>query len=181
MGLGRRSKTSPEAMRHAERRKRACELRLVGKKSFREIAAEMGCSLGMAHKLVRTAVEQVPQANAEELRDLRVSQLDEIIVDLRKVLTAWRAAALSGGIGAADLYVKAADKLAGVIEKASKIEGSAAPAKQEVTGKDGAPLAGQPSPAEAARLVREAFGEHGAKGAQNVESTPEVPPDTPTE
>lgn len=179
MSVGSRSKTSPKAMMIAERRKRACQLRLE-KKSFREIAAELGCSIGLAHKYVRTAVEQVPQAEATELRELRVGQLERVMRDLRRVLAAWQAAATAGDKDAADLFVKAADKLAGVIEKASKIEGSTAPAKQELTGKDGSPLVGQPSPAEAARLVREAFGDHGAK-AHDGGPTPEIPPDAPTE
>jgi hypothetical protein len=72
------SKTSPTKIRAAERRRQALEYRKAGY-GYVQIAAQMGCSLCAAYRLVTRALAELSQScreTAEEVRDLELQKLD---------------------------------------------------------------------------------------------------------
>lgn len=139
MGVGARSKTSRAKLRRAEDIKRACELRMQDM-TVRQIASVMGCSHGRVHNLLRDATVEIPREAAEELLQIRVRELEREVERLRRVAAAFEKKAVAGDVGAADIVVKASGKRIDAIEKTSKIEGSAAASRAELTGGDGGPL-----------------------------------------
>lgn len=110
------------------RKDEALDLRLAGK-GFREIARELGCSLGAAYGYVEASLNELRKSSpekAEELREIDLQRLD-LATDC-----ALRA-------------IKAGDTLAigplvRVLERRAKLLGLDMPSKQEITGKDGAAL-----------------------------------------
>ena len=110
--------------------------------TVRDIANITGWSRGKVHNLVVEGRKSIPEVEAKAL-------VAEVVDRERAVIKAhWRR--------------RAEPDHARVIQASDKVMLSALPTKAEVTGADGAPLLG-PSPIEAARLVREAFGDHAAK------------------
>jgi hypothetical protein len=118
--------THPDRAANLERAWQALELRKQ-RKSYRAIAAELGCSLSTAHGYVKEALDELRKGNtenAQELCDIEVQKLDAI------------EEALSRRFETADN--QAAAKLAGMIiktmESRRKLLGLDAPQKIATTG-----------------------------------------------
>lgn len=125
-----RSKASAQTIAASARRARAVELRKAGK-SYREIAAEIGCTVKNAHRHVQKALASTvrnTQESVDEHRELELERIDKIIASLMPLVES------TGDPAVADKVLKAADLRA-------KLLGLYAPAKAEVTGKNGAPIA----------------------------------------
>lgn len=63
----------------AEQAARALALKREGA-GYRDIAAEMGISVGLAHKLVQRELADIPAADRAQLRDLEAERLDALLV-----------------------------------------------------------------------------------------------------
>ena len=119
-------KTKPETIEAKLKAAKAVELRMEGK-TFDEIAEEAGYnSRQAAFDAVRRAITAIVREPAEELIKLDLERLD-------KVFGIHYLNAQGGDVAALAACMK-------IMERRAKLLGLDAPAKQEVTGKDGAPL-----------------------------------------
>ncbi len=166
---------SEEAIIEA-RRSKAWELRLKGK-SIRQIAAALDVAVATAHNDLKTVLERTKEENnqaAEDHRVVSVSRLDRAIATIEEALEAVTVHTNEDGdvihAGADhELRLKALDRLIKLEERRAKLLGLDAPVKTEVE----ASVTNVASPEEAARLVRQMFGEHASK--KTDESEPEKP------
>jgi hypothetical protein len=110
-------------------RRQCLELRRSGL-TYEEIGSRLGITRQGAHKHVKRALEQLAATTAEDASALRTLEL----LRLDRYLAGLDTSATNGDVGA----VHAALKLA---ERRAKLLGLDAPTKQELTGKDGGPLA----------------------------------------
>jgi hypothetical protein len=69
----------------AEKDARALELRRAGL-SYRQIAAQMGVSVGAAYKYVTRGLDRTRREPADALRDLEVERLDQLQLEALRVL-----------------------------------------------------------------------------------------------
>ena len=124
--MPRAKKTAPGKIRAHEKASRALELRLAGK-SFDAIAAELGYAnrSGAFHAVDGLLKARIAEAteNADELRKLDLERLDAMALAL------WPKASKGDG--------PSIDRLLRIQERRAKLLGLDAPAKQELTGKDG--------------------------------------------
>lgn len=129
--------TTADEDRIALRQSQALSLRIKGH-SFREIAAELGISVSVAHSDVRTAMSAPLKRTQDELDAERELELHRCDVGLK----------VTGRILAdetldpeSELKLKALDRQVKLQEQRAKLLGLYAPAKQEVSGPEGAPIA----------------------------------------
>lgn len=161
--------TTAEEDRIAMRQAEAIGMRRKGK-SFRDIATALNVSLGQAHADVRAITSKVNHdaaVDAEVEKLLALERIDAGIVVLNEVLDA--EVFSESGDRDHELRLKALDRLVKLEDRRAKLLGLDAPTKQEIDTR----LSGSATPAEAARLVREAFGEKASKPAEDV--TPALP------
>jgi transposase len=137
-----RSSADAIAFEIEERRGRVYELRLEGK-SYREIASELGISHQTAHSDAMAVMDRLKAETietAERVREIELARLDKaqkaIWPDVKQ-----------GDQGAIDTFLK-------IQARRAKLMGLDAPEKHDVTT-----AVTSATPAEAARLVREAFRE----------------------
>jgi hypothetical protein len=117
--------TTPNACTVAEQTTRAFALRVKGL-SYRDIAAEMGCSVGWAYKLVSDELAKLQAESAEkaaELRQIELERLDGMLVAMREDID-------KGDARKIETALK-------IMERRAKLLGLDAPTKQEVSGPDG--------------------------------------------
>jgi hypothetical protein len=119
----KRDKLSAETQ---ERRRQALDLRKRGL-TYPQIAKAMSVSLGTAHKLVQTAISDIPKELAEDVRLLELERLDRMLAGM------WPKA-IAGDPKAVAAAVK-------IMDRRAKYLGIDAPIKAELTGKDGGQLA----------------------------------------
>jgi hypothetical protein len=159
------SNTSDDAIIE-ERRSRAWTLRLKGK-SVRQIAAALGVGVATAHSDLKTVLERTKADNdqaAEDHRSVSIARLDRALDTIEDALEAVDVRTddngdiIERGVDH-ELRLKALDRLLKLEERRAKLLGLDAPVKTEVE----ASVTNVASPAEAARLVRTAFGEHASK------------------
>lgn len=138
-----------------KRREQVAKFRLAGW-STREIAAHLKCSIGTVssdEKAVFERVREKTDSTVQRAKAISLARLDQITKGV------WDGA-LTGDIDAGNLVLK-------IEKRRADLLGLDAPARQELTGRDGAPLGTEPTPENAARLVRERFGEHAAKPVES--------------
>src|SRR5579872_6048326 len=160
-----------------ERRRQSWVLRLKGK-SIRQIAAALGVSVATSHSDLKVVLERTKKENdeaAEDHRVVSVARLDRALDTIEDALTAFSVRTDAGGeIIERDvdheLRLKALDRLLKLEERRAKLLGLDAPVKTEVE----ASVTNVASPAEAARLVRTAFGEHASKKATDESESASV-------
>jgi transposase len=160
------------------RQTQAIALRVKGY-SFREIAKELGVSVGQAHHDVRAAMAEFDDqasADVELERKTQSKRLESALKSVSEVL----AAEVYDADGNADheLKLKAIDRIVKLEERRAKLLGLDMPTKTEIDAR----VTNEASPTEAARLVREAFGSHaldgpdtgdaGSDGAGSVPASP---------
>jgi len=130
------------------------------------IAKELGyANASGPFKVFRKAVERLRQ------------EANETVDEQRWIEVARLEAVLRGGLyqRAQRGELAAIDRMLAIQTRISAYLGLDAPKQQQLTGANGGPLMGDaPTVVEAARLVRELFGEHGARGPAVGEVT--VPP-----
>jgi hypothetical protein len=134
------------------RRLKAWDLRVQGK-SYREIGEALQVSHVTAWDDVKIIVERLQAEQLESIdhhRRMQLTRLDKAISVIMPMLD---------DPGTA---LEAIDRLDKLEKRRAALFGLDAPTKQELTGKDGAPLI-DANPAEAARLIRQSFGEHALK------------------
>lgn len=170
-GQGGLNVSTAEEDRISLRQAEACGLRVKGH-TYREIATKLEVSVGQAHADVHAAMAETLKLGAEDAemeRWIQLRRLDGALKTVNEVLDA----EVFGESGERDheLRLKALDRLVKLEERRAKLLGLDAPAKQEIDAK----VTGAASPAEAARLIREAFGEHAARN----ESARGLPEDAP--
>lgn len=120
------AKTSPETALAKVKAAKALELRMEGK-TFEQIAVETGYnSKQAAYDAVKRSLDAITREPAQELIKLDLERLDVL----------WQIQYLNAQSG--DVQAMAACMK--IMERRAKLLGLDAPAKQEVTGKDGAPL-----------------------------------------
>ena len=168
-----------EDARIEERRHQAWLLRVKGK-SVREIATALNVSVGTAHSDLKAVLERTKSENneaAEDHRVLSLSRLDRALSTIEDALEAMSirtnedGEVIAAGIDH-ELRLKALDRLVKLEERRAKLLGLDAPVKSEVE----ANVTNVASPEEAARLVRQMFGEHASKKADESEpATPDAP------
>lgn len=84
MGNPSNQEASPETVAAEANREKALELRISGA-TYREIAKELGVSVGSAHAYVTDGLEELRNANAEsteKVRQMEIARLDAILVKL---------------------------------------------------------------------------------------------------
>jgi len=150
----------------------ALKLRVKGH-TFKEIAQKLSISVGQAHADVQAALSDVREDVARDAateRKLQLKRLDKAMVVADGILES-----KSNGLDVGDdidsaeiaeelsrleeIKLKAIDRIVKLEERRAKLLGLDAPEKREIDAR----VAGVASPEEAARLVREKFGEHAAK------------------
>ena len=122
------SGTSRRRVEAQERRAKALSLRIAGA-SYQQIAEALGCSVGAAHKYVKTELERldrIAKERAEELRRLQLERLAELLISV------WPKAK-RGDLQAIDRALK-------LMQEISKLTGIAAPERHELTGPGGSQL-----------------------------------------
>lgn len=127
---------SAEAHALKLRRAEALKLRVRGLLTMDEIAARLGVAKTTAHNYVHHAMDAEMKdhdKNVERGRHLEDARLDEWLQKTMVVLEQE---------GDVDKAVKLLGIALKISERRSKLLGLDAPTKQEVTGKDGAPVAG---------------------------------------
>lgn len=140
--------------RIAVRRSLAIELRVNGK-PIREIAKQLGVSVGTAHSDVTAVMAEVADVTAEQAETERKLQLERIDKATELCMRLIAEADEKDGLAAIDRLVKLEDRRA-------KLLGTDAPERSEVKAVTAA------SPAEAARLIRAAFGDHAIKDTDDT-------------
>lgn len=145
-------KQIPEIAELTAEEQKALDLRVAGK-TFPQIAKELGCSLGTAYGRVQQALAYSREAMASkgaEYRELEANRLNKLLESMwpvaigemqvlpkmddegntRKTI---EEATLEG-------QQKAVDRVLKIMERRAKMLGLDAPAKTELTGKDGQPM-----------------------------------------
>lgn len=123
---GNGAKTSPETTAAKKRAARALELRMEGK-TFAEIAKEVPYnSPQAAYDAIKRALDAVTREPAEELLKLELERLDVL----------WQIQYLNAQGG----DVQALAGCMKIMERRARMLGLDAPARTEVTGKDGGPI-----------------------------------------
>lgn len=118
--------------RIAARKAEAIRLRVRGK-TIREIATELGISVGQAHKDLRAAMSETAreaEENVVEQRGLELNRLERALEVVENVLT--------NSVGAEEgdeLSLKALDRLVKIQEQRAKLLGLYAPEKKDVTAR----------------------------------------------
>lgn len=121
------TQTFTRSVEAAEKVWRALELRKK-RKSYRDIAADMGCSAMQAHRYVSEALEMLKAdtlESAEQLRAIEVEALNKLEAQLVE--------RLEGSPDDQD-FAKLAAALVRVSESRRKLQGLDAPARVEVAG-----------------------------------------------
>lgn len=120
--------TTADEDRIALRQSQALSLRIKGY-SFREIAAEIGVSVSVAHSDVRSAMSGTLKRTQDELDAERELELHRCDVGLRVTAKILADESLDP---ASELKLKALDRQVKLQEQRAKLLGLYAPAKQEV-------------------------------------------------
>lgn len=123
--MGNSAKRDMRAADTQEKRNQALDLRRRGL-NYREIAKALACSLANAHKLVETAIAQIPIEAAEQVRQLELARLDKMLEGLND-------SANTGDPRAVLAVVK-------IMERRAKYLGLDAPQQHEHAGKGGGPI-----------------------------------------
>ena len=84
---------------------------------------------------------------AEEARDIDLSRIDDSLRDVEMCLSALRVDAKNGEREASQTIARLIDTRCKLLDRRAKLLGTDAPSKSEVTGKDGAALSGNLTPA----------------------------------
>lgn len=150
------SATSPGRVRATFSREQALELKMAGL-SYSAIGKELGCSKQFAQKLVSRAVKASAErsaALADELRGIEIARTESLIAAIwdrahdaldekpKKALGSGEFMVLDRDYDPQD---KAIANIVKLMDRRAKLMGLDAPAKQELTGKDGGPLNGLPA------------------------------------
>jgi len=139
-----------------ERRNEAWQLRVRGY-TERDIAKQIGVSKSTVHKYLTTVVESLRENSvelAEKHRNASIARLDDAIKRLAPLIEG----------DDDDKALAAMDRLERLERRRATLLGLDAPEKHDHTLAAGVDT----SPGAAARLVREQFGDHGAKGADET-------------
>jgi hypothetical protein len=158
------------------RQTQAIALRVKGY-SFREIAKELEISVGQAHHDVRSAMVEFDDQAAADVELERKTQSKRLESALRSVSEVLAADVYdSDGNVDHELKLKAIDRIVKLEERRSKLLGLDMPTKTEIDAR----VATDATPAEAARLVREAFGSHALDGPDTGDAGSDGAGDVPT-
>lgn len=124
------NKHKPASVRAAPTRAEVMRLRAEGA-TYREIAAELGISLGYAHKIVMREMGELTSETKALATEYRSKQLDE----LEEIARVWLPRVKSSGASPQDLtaYLK-------LLVHEAELTGAKAPARTEVTGAEGGAL-----------------------------------------
>jgi hypothetical protein len=147
------------------RQTQAIALRVKGY-SFREIAKELGVSVGQAHHDVRAAMAEFDDQAAADVELERKTQSRRLEQAFRTI-----SAVLDGQVFNEDgeidheLRLKAIDRLVKLEERRAKLLGLDAPAKQELVGSIDI---GDVTPAKAKAVMKELFDSVAAPGAEDA-------------
>ncbi len=147
--MGNSARRDITALDKAEMQRKACVLRRK-KYSYDAISKEMGLSgKGQAHKLVHSAIEEIPREAAEDVLMLELEGID--VLEAK----AWERHSKGDP--------SATDQILRIKARRAKYLGLDAVVKTELTGKDGAAIVvseivTHTSPAEARRVIQELFG-----------------------
>lgn len=123
-----------------EWRAKALELRVAGK-SIRQIATELGYSVGAVHKAIEQEIAAIPAEGVATLRETMGAQLDALIAahlpvavgEIRREDEAGGVIVVAPNHDSANVVIKA-------LTSKAKLFGADAPSRTELTGKDGGPL-----------------------------------------
>lgn len=126
MAATRRTRRSAAEIAILERRAAALEMRKQGM-TYQEIGDQFKFTAQRAHFLVNEAIKALKTEAAADVIALELARLD----DLQSAQ--WEAAISRGDPKAAETILK-------IMERRAKYLGADAPAKSEITGKDGGPV-----------------------------------------
>lgn len=129
---------SAAAIAVEKRRREALEYRIQGY-GFQAIGNALGISTTRAFQLVSEGLSELTREPAERLREIEAERLD-------MMTTAFFPNAVQGDLGAAAVVLK-------IMERRAKLLGLDAPARHEVTGKDGRAVEVTVADAQAARAA----------------------------
>lgn len=138
------------------------------------IAEKLGVTPSMvSHYISQVLAELRTQSTeaATEARDMDLMRIDESLADVEMCLRALRVDAKDGEREAAATIARLTDTKCKLLDRRAKMLGVDAPAKSEVTGKDGAALSGNLTPAMVRSFVEEEFGRVGPKGSESQGTT----------
>lgn len=157
----------------AEKTNQALQLRRACA-TYPQIAQQLGCAQAYAHRLVQAglaALREETKETAEDVLTLEIERLDRRQRRLNAAQDKIEARVKQGEDKAIMLMLKLDASEGNISERRAAYLGLDAPKKTELTGASGGPLALTAiaaTPAEAARLVREAFGEDAAMRTPNA-------------
>ena len=129
--MGNSAKRDVKAVEAAQRRAKAWSLR-ARYLTMREIAAELGVSVSCIHKDLKTESEELQGEAAAEVQVARET-ICEALGTIVKAHLPDATAAVDPSNESANTCIKALTAIA-------KIKGAEAPARSELTGKDGGPI-----------------------------------------
>src|SRR6187399_412109 len=122
------AKGSAQQLAIAQRREEATRLKLAGH-SYREIAAQLNCSVGTVHTDIGAVLERAQEKAEDYLereRAISVARLEKAVVAI------WQEVEL-GNFDAVDRLVK-------LEQRRGKTIGFDAPERRELSGRDGGPI-----------------------------------------
>lgn len=125
------------------------------------IAEKLGVTPSMvSHYISQVLAELRTQSTeaATEARDMDLMRIDESLADVEMCLRALRVDAKDGEREAAATIARLTDTKCKLLDRRAKMLGVDAPAKSEVTGKDGAPLVEEATPQRIRDVMRSRFG-----------------------
>jgi hypothetical protein len=160
------STTKERTILTAEQDARAAHLRAEGRK-YKDIAAELGCSVGTAYTAVTRAIAAVPVEAVGELRAVECARLDAVIARLWDIVHADHPY-ISQGRRFDDLQdsgpvISALSGIVKASESKRKLLGLDAPARQTITV-----VTEDAVDAEIRRLEAEMAAPTGTEGAESV-------------
>lgn len=129
--------------------------------SLMAIAEKLGVTPSMVSHYISQMLAELREQSTEaaaEARDLDLMRIDESLSDIEMCLKALRVEAKSGEREASQTIARLTDTKCKLLDRRAKMLGVDAPARSEVTGKDGAPLVEEATPQRIRDVMRSRFG-----------------------
>lgn len=153
------------------RRVEVIKLRAIGWNTY-ALAEKFGVTHQTISEDIEIYLERVKSESKDRVateRELDLIRIDDSLRDVEACMAALRVEAKNGEREASQVIARLIDTRCKLLDRRAKLLGTDAPSKSEVTGKDGAALSGNLTPAMVRSFVEEEFGRVGPKGSEPQE------------
>jgi predicted transcriptional regulator len=142
------------------RRTEAIKLRVAGWNTY-AIAEKLDVTHQTVSEYIETYLDRVKEESKDRIsheRELDILRIEESLIDVEACIRALRVDAKQGEREASQTIARLLDTRCKLIDRRAKLLGTDAPAKSEVTGKDGSPLVEEVTPQRIRDVMRARFG-----------------------